>query len=75
MTATATHWTLSPNADEFLPEEIHQLELGTMIVCENCHWPRKPDRACDKCPTDNRDQRREITAAAAPDSGPAGISR
>lgn len=48
MTATG-NWNESPYAAEFLPEEIHRLETGTMVVCAACFWPRPADAACDKC--------------------------
>lgn len=59
MTAPSRPWQSSPYASEFLPEEIHRLERGTMTLCEECLWPRSLDAACDKCATDNVDRDRE----------------
>ncbi|MDE0175408.1 MAG: hypothetical protein OYH76_01225 [Defluviicoccus sp.] len=43
-------WRSSPNALEFLPHEIEQLELGILTVCERCQWPRPVDGPCTVCP-------------------------
>ena len=58
MTATA-NCNSSPYASEFLPEEIHRLEAGTMVVCAACFWPRPTDAACDKCAAHNADRDRD----------------
>ena len=51
MTTNTGDWTLSPNAAEFLPEELDELKRGTMTICPECHWPRGAAAAsCDKCP-------------------------
>ena len=43
-------WRSSPNAEEFLPHEIDQLELGRLTVCDRCQWPRPVDGPCTVCP-------------------------
>ena len=43
-------WKSSPNAVEFLPHEIEQLQLGILTVCEECQWPRPVGGRCTVCP-------------------------
>ena len=62
MTTTPPGWKSSPNAPEFLPEEIERLQAGAMVLCDECLWPRPVDAACANCATYNVDQDRDDDA-------------
>ena len=56
MTAEPQDWRASPNALEFLPEEIAGLAAGTLVVCCQCQWPRPAEsrpRTCQTCNPDS----------------------
>ncbi len=67
MTDASRDWKTSPNAAEFLPEEIEQLQLGTMALCEECLWPRPVDTMCPRCATYDADQDRNPFDSDSPD--------
>lgn len=56
-------WRASPNALEFLPEEIAALESGAMILCGECLWPRPAGGRCANCETYVVDQDRDRDTA------------
>lgn len=59
MNAFSADWRTSPYASEFQPDEIDRLEDGSMVLCEECHWPRPAHDACNRCATYNVDQDRD----------------
>ena len=58
MTLQPPNWRASPQAAEFLPEEIARLAAGTMELCSECQSPRPAHTPCEKCETCNSDQDR-----------------
>ena len=71
MTAEPRDWRASPNAVEFLPEEIAMLAAGTMLLCSECQWPRPALGRCGNCEIYNADRDRNGVArhsASSPDA-------
>ena len=75
MTDHRSDWTRSPNAAEFLPDEIAQLNSGAMTICDQCQWPHASGEPCDKCPTYNHPQDSKRRPPGPRHSHPAGTAQ
>ena len=74
MNTNTGDWTLSPNAAEFLPEEIEELKRGAMKIWHHCRWPHRTNTPCDKCPTCGPNHDRESATPRPSRSTPIGAA-